>query len=138
MRRRYVHSDPVSVRLSLLNSLFKAKEYRLAKKCLQSNGANIIDIDIEEPEHVQIGDTNIGELMYTIISGFPYKRPYGCKMTLLNSPHGLQDQEAKSGIDRFLQFFEYSKVRTLEDLVRFNDEHADVEFDKGWSTITHW
>ncbi|KAH8779991.1 amidase signature domain-containing protein [Diaporthe sp. PMI_573] len=85
-----------------------AEEYWLAKQSLQSNGAKVIDIDIEEPGNVTVGDTNIGELMYTIIN-----------------------QEAKSGIDRFLQFFEYSKVRTLNDLVIFNDEHADVEFDKG-------
>lgn len=56
-------------------------------------------------------------------------------MNLLTLLSGLQDQEAKSGIERFLQFFEYSKVRTLNDLVKFNDEHADVEFDKGPSTI---
>lgn len=126
------------MKFSLLNRLYKAKEYRLARKCLQSNGANIIDIDIEQPEHVLIGDTNIGELMYTIISELPCKTPHGRKMTLLTSRYGLQDQEAKSGIDRFLESFEYSKVRTLDDLVRFNDEHADIEFDKGWSTITHW
>jgi len=121
--------------VSITDWLPKAEEYRLAKQSLQSNGAKCIDIDIEEPEHVTVGDTNIGELMYTIISGLLSLTPRGGKMNLLTYLSGLQDQEAKSDIDRFLQFFEYSKVRTLNDLVKFNDEHADVEFDKGPSTI---
>lgn len=106
--------------------------------CLQSNGANIIDIDIEEPEHVPIGDKNIDELMYTIISGFPYEIAHGRDMILLTSSNRKQDQEAKSGIGQFLQFFEHSKVRTLNDLVEFNEEHADIEFDKGLSMTSHY
>lgn len=48
------------------------------------------------------------------------------------------DHQAKNGIDRYLNDLIYSDVRSLDDIVRFNDEHSDIEFDKGKSSrIVH-
>ena len=37
----------------------------------------------------------------------------------------------KNGFDRYLKTLTTSRVRTLEDIIKFNEEHADVEFHKG-------
>lgn len=44
-----------------------------------------------------------------------------------------KDKQAKAGIERFLKGSRFSKVRTLEDVMAYNEEHADVEFHKGKS-----
>lgn len=65
--------------------LSKAKEYRLARQCLHENGANIVNIHIEQPGNVTVGDTDIGGLIYSIISGFLSFMLHNVKLILQTS-----------------------------------------------------
>lgn len=40
----------------------------------------------------------------------------------------------KSGFERYLKALKFSKVRTLEDIIRFNDDHPDIEYSDGMQT----
>lgn len=52
------------------------------------------------------------------------------KATWLTLLH-WQGHQCKNGCDRYLRDLETSSVRSLEDVVAYNDSHADKEFDKG-------
>ncbi|KAK6211552.1 hypothetical protein QIS74_10816 [Colletotrichum tabaci] len=84
-----------------------AKEYLEAKQCLKDSGARVVDVHMTPPDKYMVEDVNIDDLMYEIIN-----------------------KQAKAGIERFLKGSRFSKVRTLEDVMAFNEEHADVEFHK--------
>lgn len=40
----------------------------------------------------------------------------------------MRETEFKVDLQRYLQGLNYSTVRNLEELVNFNDAHADIEF----------
>ncbi|KAJ4226433.1 hypothetical protein NW759_005020 [Fusarium solani] len=86
-----------------------AREYRQAKDMLRQSGVKVVDAYIIPPEEYMIGDTNVDDLMDKIIR---------C--------------QGKNGIERYLKALKFSKVRTLEEILQFNEDHAEVELDKGY------
>ncbi|CAM1505655.1 Fc.00g112920.m01.CDS01 [Cosmosporella sp. VM-42] len=86
-----------------------AREYQAAKEKLHEHGVKVVDAYLTPPEDFMIGDTNVDDLMDIIIK-----------------------HQGKNGSERFLKDLEFSKVRTLEDVVKFNNDHSDVEFDKDY------
>ncbi|KAJ4255899.1 hypothetical protein NW757_004522 [Fusarium falciforme] len=85
-----------------------AREYQQAKDTLRQSGVKVVDAYIIPPEEYMIGDTNVDDLMDKIIR---------C--------------QGKNGIERYLKALKFSKVRTLEQILKFNEDHAEVELDKG-------
>ncbi|KAL6353553.1 hypothetical protein LRP88_14049 [Fusarium phalaenopsidis] len=86
-----------------------AREYQQAKDTLRQSGVKVVDAYIIPPEEYMIGDTNVDDLMDKIIR---------C--------------QGKNGIERYLKALKFSKVRTLEQILQFNEDHAEVELDKGY------
>ncbi|KAI8685508.1 hypothetical protein NCS55_00223300 [Fusarium keratoplasticum] len=86
-----------------------AREYQQAKDTLRQSGVKVVDAYIIPPEEYMIGDTNVDDLMDKIIR---------C--------------QGKNGIERYLKALKFSKVGTLEQILQFNEDHAEVELDKGY------
>ena len=79
-----------------------------------------------------IGDNNVDDLIDIIIST--------CRVEATDfwaDNSDSPEHQAKNGFERFLQDLEFSNVRTLEDVVKFNNDHADVEFDQGRWCLTY-
>ncbi|EEU40698.1 uncharacterized protein NECHADRAFT_76112 [Fusarium vanettenii 77-13-4] len=85
-----------------------AREYQQAKDMLRQSGVKVVDAYIIPPEEYMIGDISVDDLMDKIIR---------C--------------QGKNGIERYLKALKFSKVRTLEEILQFNEDHAEVELDKG-------
>ncbi|KAM4063679.1 amidase [Hirsutella rhossiliensis] len=85
------------------------QEYQAAKGELRKNGVKVVDVYITPPEVYMIGDTNVDDVMDSIIR-----------------------QQAKAGFERFLKALKFSKVRSLDEVIEFNQAHADVEFNKDY------
>ncbi|KAM5347848.1 hypothetical protein ACJ41O_007672 [Fusarium nematophilum] len=85
-----------------------AREYDEAKDKLRQSGVKVADVYIIPPEEYMIGDTNVDDLMDIIIR-----------------------QQGKDGFERYLNTLEVSKVRTLEEIIQFNERHADIELHNG-------
>ena len=50
---------------------------------------------------------------------------------LLDMANNAEEHEFHPSINEYLQDLEHSKVHSLEELVRFNREHADLELPTG-------
>lgn len=78
-----------------------------------------------------IGDTNVDDLMNTMISKYFERTPHARNwFSNLLSPPSLV-QQGKNGFERYLNSLEVSKVRTLEGIIKFNEDNAGIEFHKG-------
>ncbi|KAJ9137774.1 Amidase signature domain [Coniochaeta hoffmannii] len=86
-----------------------AREYEAAKDTLRQKGVKVVDVYITPPEEYMVGDINVDDLMDNIIK-----------------------EQVKNGFDRYLKTLTTSRVRTLEEIIQFNEEHADVEFHKDY------
>ncbi|KAF4513450.1 hypothetical protein G6O67_000720 [Ophiocordyceps sinensis] len=86
-----------------------AREYQAAKDELRKNGVKVVDVYIIPPEAYMIGDTNVDDLTDSIIR-----------------------QQAKAGFERYLKALKFSKVRSLEEVIEFNQAHANVEFNNDY------
>lgn len=80
-----------------------------------------------------VGELNIDSIMDVII-GKCAAHPKCFDLDLLNCLETNQEpaRQSKNGIERSLQELEYSKVRTLQDVIAFNEQHPDAEFDKDY------
>ncbi|KAH6995912.1 amidase signature domain-containing protein [Ilyonectria sp. MPI-CAGE-AT-0026] len=87
-----------------------ATEYREAKDQLRKNGVKVVDVYLQPPEECMIGDTNVDDLMNIMIM-----------------------QQGKNGFERYLNSLEVSKVRTLAEIIKFNEDNADIELHKDYS-----
>lgn len=78
-----------------------------------------------------IGDTNVDDLMNVIISKY-FERTHHASNWLSNliSPPSLE-QQGKNGFERYLNSLEVSRVRTLEEIIKFNEDNADIELHNG-------
>ena len=75
-----------------------------------------------------VGETNVDDLMDNIISKL--SKPPSC-MYPTDRADQLPGEQAKTGFEQYLQTLKVSKVRSLEDIIQFNKDNADLEFDHG-------
>lgn len=91
----------------------------------------VVDVYLQPPEEYMIGDTNVDDLMDIIISKYFEQTHHGSNsLGNLLSP-SLLEQQGKNGFERYLKSLEVSKVRTLEEIIHFNEDNADIELHNG-------
>ena len=90
-----------------------------------------MDVYITPPEKYMIEDINVDDLMDNIISTCG-NLMVGMARDIGNSP--CLDHQSKNGFDRYLKDLQYSDVRTLKAIIKFNDYIPDLEFDNGQSS----
>ncbi|KAK7403996.1 hypothetical protein QQX98_010223 [Neonectria punicea] len=94
---------------SMIRNTLSKLEYRQANEELRKNGAKVVDVYLTPPEEYMIGDTNVDDLIDIILK-----------------------QQGKNRFERYLKTLQVSKVRTLEEIIHFNEDHENVEFHEGY------
>ncbi|RSL71899.1 hypothetical protein CEP54_001161 [Fusarium duplospermum] len=81
-----------------------AQEYKQAKDMLRESGVRVVDIYLTPPEEYMVGGMNINSLMRKIMMS-----------------------QGKNGIERFLQGFNTSQARTLEEVIKIHNRWGPLE-----------
>lgn len=94
----------------------QARVYHSAIALVRSSGARVVHpVYITPAEQCPVdGGTNVGDLMNDIIRN-----------------------QMRAGCESYLRTLDKSSMRTLADMIAFNDANADKEFDDGEYSYSH-